>query len=66
VGLHRRLRQHEVPGDLRVRPTPVGELPALAAGLVAFCWPAIALWTAPGEVGGAQEPARRDSTTVQA
>jgi hypothetical protein len=55
-----------VPGDLRVRPTPVGELPALAAGLVAFCWPAIALWTAPGEVGGVQEPARRDSTTVQA
>jgi hypothetical protein len=51
---------------LEIVPTPVGELPALVAGLVAFCWPAIALWTAPGEVGGAQEPARRDSTTVQA
>jgi len=51
---------------LEIVPTPVGELPALVAGLVAFCWLAIALWTAPGEVGGVQEPARRDSTTVQA
>lgn len=51
---------------LEVVPTPVGELPALVAGLVAFGWIATALWTVPGEVVGAQDAARRDSTTVQA
>ena len=51
---------------LEIVPTPVGELPALVAGLVAFCWLATALWTAPGEVAGVQGPVRRDSTTVQA
>ena len=51
---------------LEVVPTPVGELPALVAGLIAFCWLAIALWKEPGKVAGAQEPVRRASTTVQA
>jgi hypothetical protein len=51
---------------LEIVPTPLGELPALIAGLVAFCWLAIALWGVPGQVSGAREPARRDSTTVQA
>lgn len=51
---------------LEVVPTPVGELPALVAGLVAFCWLATALWKVPGGTAGAQEAARRDSTTVQA
>jgi hypothetical protein len=51
---------------LEVVPTPLGELPALIAGLVAFCWLAIALWKVPGQVAGAHEPARMDSTTVQA
>ena len=51
---------------LEVVPTPVGELPALIAGLVAFCWIAVALWTTTGEVTGVQERARRTSTTVQA
>jgi hypothetical protein len=51
---------------LELVPTPVGELPSLIAGLVAFCWLAIALWKPPSGVGRVQEPARRDSTTVQA
>ena len=51
---------------LEIVPTPVGELPALVAGLVAFCWLAVPLWTAPGGVAGAQEAAGRDSTTVRA
>ena len=51
---------------LEVVPTPLGELPALVVGLIAFCWMAIALWKVPGEIAGAQEPVRRASTTVQA
>jgi hypothetical protein len=51
---------------LEIVPTPVGELPALIAGLIAFCWLALALWKAPSGVARVQEPARRDSTTVQA
>jgi hypothetical protein len=51
---------------LEIVPTPVGELPALVAGLVAFCWLAVSLWTAPGGVAGAQEAVGRDSTTVRA
>jgi hypothetical protein len=47
-------------------PTPVGELPALIAGLIAFCWMAIALWKVPGGVTRVREAAPRDSTTVQA
>jgi hypothetical protein len=51
---------------LEIVPTPVGELPALIAGLIAFCWLAIALWTTPSGAARVQEPVRRDSTTVQA
>jgi hypothetical protein len=51
---------------LEIVPNPVGELPALVAGLVAFCWLAVVLWKVPGGVAGAQDAAPRDSTTVQA
>ena len=51
---------------LEIVPTPVGELPALIAGLIVFCWLAIDLWKAPSGVARVQEPAGRDSTTVQA
>lgn len=51
---------------LEVVPTPVGELPALLAGLVAFAWLAIALWRTPAGLAGAHEPGRTASTTVQA
>lgn len=48
---------------LELVPTPFDELPALVAGLVLFGWLAISLWSGVARV---QEPARRDSTTVQA
>ena len=51
---------------LEIVPTPAGELPALVAGLVAFCWIAVALWQAPGQVEGARPAGARESTTVQA
>jgi hypothetical protein len=51
---------------LEIVPNPVGELPALVAGLVAFCWLAVVLWKVPGAVAGARDAAPRDSTTVQA
>lgn len=51
---------------LEIVPTPLGELPALVAGLVTFCWLALALWQVPRGVTGARQAARRDSTTVQA
>jgi hypothetical protein len=51
---------------LEVVPTPAGELPALVAGLIAFCWMAIALWQVPGQPTGGREAAPEESTTVQA
>jgi hypothetical protein len=47
-------------------PSPLGEVPSLVCGLVAYGWIAVALVTGRGGVARVQEPARRDSTTVQA